>query len=179
MSETRARAHWAPWKDAGVSRSTWFSRQAAARNRSVSEGEIKVVRCGQMAHVDGAMARVDGVSEEGGSRRRRTPRRRFVYDRRSPLGRRILELEGVFRSRLGSDADDPVTAVAVRRAAETVALSEDMRARMLRGEKVSADDVLRLSRTADLMTRRLNLCKAKTPAGPTLAELMRREEGAS
>jgi hypothetical protein len=76
----------------------------------------------------------------------------------------------VFRSRLRPDADDPVTATAIRRAAETIALSEDMRARMLRGEAVSADDTLRLSRTADLLTRRLCLDRG-APAAPTLSSL--------
>jgi hypothetical protein len=79
------------------------------------------------------------------------------YDARFAIGRRVKELVDVFRARIGPDADDPVTSTAIRRCAETVALSEDMRARMLRGEAISADDVLRATRTADLMTRRLHL----------------------
>jgi hypothetical protein len=74
----------------------------------------------------------------------------------------------VFHQRIGPDADDPITATAIRRAAETVALSEDLRGRMLRGENISADDVLRASRTADLLTRRLHLDRHKRPEGPSL-----------
>ena len=54
-----------------------------------------------------------------------------------------------------------MVSTAIRRAAETTALSEDLRARALRGESVSPDDVLRSSRTADLMTRRLHLDRRK------------------
>src|SRR5437899_1979727 len=89
-------------------------------------------------------------------------RARVQIDKRYALGRRVKTLVAIFRARLGPDADDPVLDAAIRRAAETVALSEHLRARMLRGEpNVSADDVLRLSRTADLLTRRLQLDRHK------------------
>src|SRR5262249_19204149 len=93
------------------------------------------------------------------------------FDARYVLGRRVRELEGIFRARLGPDADDPITSTAIRRAAETTALSEDLRARMLRGESVSPDDVLRASRTADLLTRRLHLDRhTKPPTTPSLRD---------
>jgi hypothetical protein len=85
----------------------------------------------------------------------------------------------VFRSRIGPDAYDPVMAAAIARAAETVALSENLRARMLRGEAVSPDDVLRTTRAADALTRRLHLDRhnvAQRP--PTLSEYLAvRDEG--
>jgi hypothetical protein len=100
-------------------------------------------------------------AKSGGVTRATKPRnkRRALarVDHRFAIGRRIKQLVAVFSARIGADAADPVTSTAIRRCAETVALSEDLRARMLRGEKVSADDVLRSSRTADLLTRRLRL----------------------
>jgi hypothetical protein len=106
-------------------------------------------------------------------------RARRPFDRRYALGRRVLELEGVFRTRLGPDvADDPVMATAIRRAAETVALSEDLRARMLRGENVSADDVLRTTRAADALTRRLHLDR-NPKREPTLADYLATRGGPS
>jgi hypothetical protein len=83
-------------------------------------------------------------------------------DKRFAVGRRVKELTLAFRARLGPDADDPVTSTAIRRCAETVALSEDLRARMLRGEPVSPDDVLRTTRAADALTRRLHLDRHNT-----------------
>ena len=101
-------------------------------------------------------------------RRHRGPKPRQPFDKRTLLGRRVVELAATFRARLGEDAGDPVMSTAIRRCAETVALSEDLRARMLRGEAVSADDVLRITRTADALTRRLHLDRhvARTPTLP-------------
>jgi len=102
-------------------------------------------------------------------------RRRRPFDRRYGPGRRVLQLEAMFKARLGAAADDPVTATAIARAAETVALSEHLRARMLRGEAVSADDTLRATRTAELLTRRLLARVERQPLdhGPSLADIMR------
>ena len=68
----------------------------------------------------------------------------------------------MFRARIGPDADDPVVSTAIRRAPRLSRLSEDLRARTLRGEPISADDVLRASSTADLLTRRLHLDRHNT-----------------
>ena len=89
-------------------------------------------------------------------------------DQRFAIARRVRELTEVFRARI-PDADDPITGAAIRRAAETTALSEQLRARMLNGETVSADDVLRASRTADLLTRRLRLDHQRKPTAPSLS----------
>ena len=100
----------------------------------------------------------DTVARSTPAPKRRNQRRaRKPFDGRFAIGRRVRQLVGLFSERVGPDADDPVMATAIRRCAETVALSEDLRARMLRGESISPDDVLRSSRTADLMTRRLRL----------------------
>lgn len=102
-------------------------------------------------------------------------RARVLIDKRYALGRRVKELTATFRARIGPDADDPITDAAIRRAAETVALSEDLRARMLRGEpNVSPDDVLRTTRAADTLTRRLQLDRHKPqPSTPSLAAYLR------
>ena len=113
-------------------------------------------------------------------RNKRTPKPRQPFDKRTLLGRRAVELVSVFRERLGSDATDPVLDAAIRRAAETTALSESLRARMLRGENVSPDDVLRTTRAADALTRRLHLDRHKArPTTSSLAEYLRthREAG--
>ena len=63
---------------------------------------------------------------------------------------------------------------AIKCAAETVALSEVLRARMLRGDKgISADDVLRTTRAADALMRRLHLDRHKAqPSGPSLSDYL-------
>jgi hypothetical protein len=109
-------------------------------------------------------------------KRRNHRKARKPFDGRYVIGRRVRELVDVFRTRIGPDADDAVMSTAIRRCAETVALSEDLRARMLRGEDISPDDVLRASRTADLLTRRLHLDRQKRPEGPSL-ELLNGNDG--
>jgi len=113
-------------------------------------------------------------------RRKPKPNKRRALtrvDHRYQLGRRVKELEEMFCDRIGADAADPVVSVSVRRAAECIALSEDLRARALRGESISPDDVLRSSRTADLMTRRLHLDR-RTKQAPSLADYLRGQGGA-
>jgi hypothetical protein len=86
-------------------------------------------------------------------------------DKRYALGRRVKALVATFRERLGPDADDPVTQTAIWRTAETIALSEQLRGQLLRGVPgISVDDALRLTRTAEAMTRRLHLDRHKQPA---------------
>jgi hypothetical protein len=122
------------------------------------------------------MTQVDAIVPPVRYRHRgRKPRQPF--DKRTLLGRRVVELEATFRQRLGEDANDPITATAIRRAAETTALSEHLRAQMLRGAPVSADDVLRSSRTADLLTRRLHLDRhnATQQKPVSLSDYLKRE----
>lgn len=117
-----------------------------------------------------------GASLTPKKKRRNHRKAKKPIDGRFVLGRRVHALVEVFRERLGPDADDPVTAIAIRRAAETTALSEHLRAQMLRGEPISPDDALRASRTADLMTRRLHLDRRKLSA-PSLPEYLAAREG--
>jgi hypothetical protein len=112
------------------------------------------------------------VPAESNGIARNKRRARVPIDQRTALGRRVRELVDVFRTRIGPDADDAITATAIRRCAETVALSEDLRARMLRGEAVSADDVLRTTRAADALTRRLHLDQRNVKQTPTLSDYL-------
>jgi hypothetical protein len=105
-------------------------------------------------------------------KRRNHRKAKKPFDGRFALGRRVLALVAMFSERLGPDATDPITATAIRRAAETTALAEHLRAQMLRGEPISPDDALRASRTADLMTRRLHLDRRVTKQ-PGLADFLR------
>jgi hypothetical protein len=120
------------------------------------------------------MAKAEQRGEVLVKRRMRKAMHRHVFDRRTKVGRRVVALMAVFRSKLNGDADDPIVAAAVRRAAEVTVLSEELRAKMLRGERVNTETVLRLTRTADMEVRRLGLGKAKAeaePAGPSLADI--------
>jgi hypothetical protein len=102
-------------------------------------------------------------------------RARVSIDKRYALGRRVKQLTALFRARLGPDADDPITASAVCKAAELTALAEDMRARAFRGAPGALpDDLVRVQRIADLAVRRLQLDRhRKRDDGPTLSDILR------
>jgi hypothetical protein len=99
-------------------------------------------------------------------------------DMRFAIGRRIKQLTATFRERVGLGADpDPVLLAAVEKAARLTALAEDASARALRADpKVTLDDVVRLTRLADISVRRLNLDRHKAPSGPSLADIIREEQ---
>jgi hypothetical protein len=110
---------------------------------------------------------------------RRSPVR---IDYRRRVGRRARELNQHFAAAVtasGRELSIELT-VAVGKAAELVALAEDLRARMLRADpSANADDVVRLQRLADASVRRLNLPSAASKPAPTLAEyLAQHSEGA-
>jgi hypothetical protein len=108
-------------------------------------------------------------------RRHRGPKPRQPFDKRTLLGRRVVELAATFSARLGEDASDPILQVQVERAARLVAYSEQLSARALRADPaVSPDDVIRASRAADHAMRRLNLDRHKPQSGgPSLADILR------
>jgi hypothetical protein len=108
-------------------------------------------------------------------RRHRGPKPREPFDKRTLLGRRVVELAATFSTRLGEDAGDPILQVQVERAARLVAYSEVLSARALRADPaICPDDVIRASRAADHAMRRLNLDRHKAPSGLTLADIIRR-----
>jgi hypothetical protein len=79
----------------------------------------------------------------------------------------------VFRQRLGDAGSDPVLLVAVERAARLTAYAELLSAKALRGQNVSADDVIRAHRASDMAVRRLHLDRHKQPApAPTLMQYL-------
>jgi hypothetical protein len=110
-------------------------------------------------------------------RNKRTPKPRQPFDKRTMLGRRVVELATTFCARLGEDASDPILLVQVERAARLVAYSEVLSAKALRADPaVSADDVIRASRAADHAMRGLRLDRhIKAPGGLSLADLLREE----
>jgi transposase len=94
-------------------------------------------------------------------------------DMRLAIGRRIKRLTAVFRERVGPDADqDPVLLASVEKAAWLTALAEDAAAKATRGI-ATLDDVVRLTRLADISVRRLRLDRHKPAAGPSLGDIMR------
>ena len=103
-------------------------------------------------------------------------RARVQIDRRFVLGKRIAQLATTFRERVGLDeADpDPVLLAACEKAARLTGLAEDAAARAARGDpKISLDDVVRLTRLADLSVRRLRLDERNTKQQPSLADYLR------
>jgi hypothetical protein len=118
---------------------------------------------------------VSSAPPKRGKRVKRSPKLRQPFDRRTRTGRRVQELVDIFRAQLGAEADHPLTMTAIRRAAEVTAMSEDMRARALRGDAVSADDALRMSRTSALLIRKLDLDRHRSaaPAPQALSEYLR------
>jgi hypothetical protein len=102
---------------------------------------------------------------------RNKKRARMPVDGRSALGLRIKALRLAFRARVAGDVDDdPLLLAAVETAARLTALAEHAAARALRADpKVALDDVVRLSRLADIAVRRLRLDQRTAPATPTLS----------
>jgi hypothetical protein len=78
------------------------------------------------------------VAGNAPAKRRNKGHARVQIDKRHALGRRVKELAEAFTARLGPDANEMVLATAIRRCAETVALSEHLRARLLRGVNEAA-----------------------------------------
>jgi hypothetical protein len=122
-----------------------------------------------MTHIDATVPPIH--------RRHRGPKPRQPFDKRTLLGRRVVELAATFCARLGEDASDPILQVQIERAARLVAYSEQLSAKALRADPaVSPDDVIRASRAADHAMRGLRLDRHKAPSGLSLADLLREEQ---
>src|SRR5262245_44686251 len=113
-----------------------------------------------MTHVEPTLPRWRRYPRRG--KRSKLPPQPF--DKRTRLGRRVTALVRMFRERLGDAGNDPVLLVAVERAARLTAFAELLSARALRGQDVSADDVIRAHRASDMAMRRLQLDRHKQPA---------------
>jgi hypothetical protein len=124
------------------------------------------------------MHRGSGASaEQKQPKRRRRSARRKTPDGRRWIVRRSRELAELYRSCLGDAANDPSMTIAIAKASELGALAEDMRARALRGETVSADDIVRVQRLADAAVRSLHLDHKREPNRPSLKDYLARNYG--
>ena len=116
------------------------------------------------------------ISRPTGVRPSRNGKRAPVQiDRRFAIGRRIDFLATAFGQRVGLDEvdPDPVLLAAVEKAARLTALAEDAAARATRADpKVTLDDVVRLTRLADVSVRRLHLDQRTATQTPTLADYL-------
>lgn len=124
-----------------------------------------------------AIARVTPAKHKPNKRRARVS-----VDKRYAIGRRIKRFTAVYRERLRLGADpDPVLLAAVDKAAQLTALAEDAAARALRADpKVTLDDVVRLTRLADLSVRRLHLDRRnRSQASPTLSDYLSARSGST
>jgi hypothetical protein len=96
-----------------------------------------------------------------------------VVSQRSALGKRLRDLADAFAERLGGwPALSVTTAAAVRKAAELVALSEQMRRDALRNGCTDPDRLLRFEGVASRAVRQLGLRvepAPKTSGGLTIA----------
>ena len=122
-------------------------------------------------------AESDGITRVKSAKPKQNKRRAPVQvDHRFAIGRRIKLLTAAFRERAGLDVSDPdpVLLAAVEKAARLTALAEDAAARATRADpKVSLDDVVRMTRLADLSVRRLHLDRRNTKQQPSLADYLR------
>ncbi len=112
-------------------------------------------------------------------RRSRTEAARF--NGRSREGVRLRQLEKQFRVQLGETTDNPVTILAIRRAAELVMLAESKRAAMIRGEVVDLGDLLRLEGVARRAVIDLGLLNARrdSESRESLDEFLERHSASS
>jgi len=109
-------------------------------------------------------------------RRRSAPRKSL--DGRTWIAKRMRVLREHYLSALGDRNLTVDLEGRISKAAELSALAEDLRARMLRGERdVCADDLVRMQRLADASVRALGLDRkreADRPKGQTLGALLTR-----
>jgi hypothetical protein len=148
-----------------VTRHCWVVEMATATEVAVA-GENRGEKAVAMTSVDTAVSPP--------RRRKRGPKPpRHVFDRRTRVGRRSVELAKAFRERLGGS--DPVMLAMIEKAARLVALSEDASARALNADpRVDMDTLVRLNRLADLALRRLHLDRYRPapPAQPSLSQYL-------
>jgi hypothetical protein len=113
-----------------------------------------------------------------------SPKKRYRrvgrIDARRKVARRSVQLARHYAGLLekaGRDTAAPEMLVAIMAAGELIALVEDARAKMLRGDHVPLDSFTALQRLADQSVARLGLLPSRTPApeperGLTLAEYL-------
>ena len=127
--------------------------------------------------VSRALSRSDAVvAPEVGCAPKRDRRRRLTkFDKRTALGRRIGELEGLFLAATPSAELSPLRRLKVGEAAQLTALAERARGILMReGEMpgASLDDIVRLERRAASAVKALGL-RDSPPPPPTLSDILR------
>jgi hypothetical protein len=107
---------------------------------------------------------------------KRDRRRRLTkVDRRSQLGKRIVELTAMFTAAVGGELT-PMRKLAVDKAAQLTAIAEKARGDFMREGLGTLDDIVRLERKADQAVRALNVnpeAKRKEPENPLVAHFSR------
>jgi hypothetical protein len=124
---------------------------------------------------DGMPQKVPGMHAKRAAvgRRRYRPAR---VDGRTRTAKRARTMFAYFRELLSNRGVDVELEAAIARAAELLALAEQLRADMLRGKLISPDDLVRVERLADTSVRRLHLPpRAATPAPLSLTDYLARK----
>jgi hypothetical protein len=91
-------------------------------------------------------------------------------DRRSQLGKRIVELTQMFSAAIGGELT-PMRRLAVDKAAQLTAIAEQARGAFMRDGVGTLDDIVRLERKADQAVRALGTIEAKPKAPSLLARM--------
>jgi hypothetical protein len=105
-----------------------------------------------------AAPRKSGTTTAASPHRKYRPHReRRRYSGNSSEWHRIKALTAAFRAALGAAAEDPIVSIAIMRAAELTMLAEGHRAKAIRGEPITVDELLRIEAAADRAVRRLGI----------------------
>jgi len=105
-------------------------------------------------------------------RKRRRRKRRVRIDGRTITARRIRELTAQYLTALGDVSPDQRERC--ERAAQLVALAEDVRRKALAGRSVSLEDVIRVENAADRARRAIGLPDGNAEPEPvTIADYLR------
>jgi hypothetical protein len=102
------------------------------------------------------------------SRSRYTP---VAIDGRFRVAKRAKRLAARFREVLGDREHTVELEASIRRAAELCAIGEQLRADMLRGRAVSADDLVRVERLSAAAVRALGKSVPSMPTAPSFSEV--------
>jgi len=126
-----------------------------------------------VANTNESCSDTHAMKPRAGIIRQRQARYRNVtdIDGRTRSGRRARELARQFEAAIGGDVTDNQR-LAIGRAATLTAIAEDRRMRVLAGEPVLLDDLVRVERLAMQATRNLGLDKRREPAEPSLAQVL-------
>jgi hypothetical protein len=112
------------------------------------------------------------MSRRSGDNPPQVMRRSGRVDGRLRAARRVKALTAAFLTQL--DATDPVTLAAVKKAAELVAVAEDLRRRALQGDVIDLGEMVKVEGVADRAVRALAIDRkrALAPRAPSLKEYL-------